>query len=986
MSTQIGTVIRNRPCLQVYFFGGSLALLGLLVAIGWLRHEPSLIRLVPGFSGMPASAAVTFLLSGLGLIAVAARSQALRACTKSSTKPRRLMDILAAILPAAVMLMALVEWFTGISLGLSPNPEEVRQWLGEAGPNSAAMRPLAAVALGSIGLATGVAAWMHGPRANVFAHGLALLAIFIGFLGMIGEFANFGEVFSWYLGPFFLTGLGLVAAGFALLALLHQHSEHLLRWASEDANKIGLIAGGLILVTGFAGLIGGFAVLYPQAVGGLEDSLALSLRSRTDKLEGAIEQAWQDTNGFANQPLRVEAMRRFDANPGDTKQRVAIGKVAQRYLKFGFTGVVFRDVRGMEVAGAGTFTENPELSVRLNTPAPSRLLWNKGFVLHAKANMVSEGVVVGTLEAERRLAVGEGLNNTVHFGDTLDFAVCAPVSSDAMDCFPFRSTGGKLLRSLPTRFQGELIPMAHALAGKTGIVHTLDYRGIQVIAAHQPIGSLGLGGVLKIDAEQLYSPITARLKPLMIMMLLLGGTAVSLFRFQVMPLMGKLTSEINERKKAEAGLEQARAEIAEITNTLGEGVYVVDVEGLVSFVNPEAERLLGWTAAELVGRNGHDLFHSRSPDGTVVSAEACPVHQTIHTGRSYRGFNDWFLRKDGSFVPVSIISSPIVRNGIIKGSVASFYDITQQLAQERALRESEERFRLISTAATDGIVTMDSEGLIEYWNPAAAKMFGYSEGEVIGQELHNLLAPSRFLADSHRGLQRFRETGTGPLMGKPIEVTAVGRTGAEFPVELSISALRIKGQWHALGVIRDISERKRTEDQIRHLADYDFLTDLPNRRLFVDRLNQGLVLAQRYRRSLAVLYLDLDRFKQINDTLGHDVGDGLLVAVAGRLRDCVRGSDTASRLGGDEFGIVLVEVSQPQDAAVVAEKIIGALVEPIRVGKHDIKVSTSIGIAIYPVDGTDDALALIRKADMAMYDAKSAGRNRYAFAGPFNTA
>lgn len=178
----------------------------------------------------------------------------------------------------------------------------------------------------------------------------------------------------------------------------------------------------------------------------------------------------------------------------------------------------------------------------------------------------------------------------------------------------------------------------------------------------------------------------------------------------------------------------------------------------------------------------------------------------------------------------------------------------------------------------------------------------------------------------------------------------------------------------------EMNEHKRMEHEIRQLAYYDFLTNLPNRRLFIDRLNQCLVQARRYRRSFAVLYLDLDCFKVINDTLGHDAGDALLVAVAGRLRDCVRASDTVCRLGGDEFAVVLAEIAQPTDATIVAEKMIESLKEPIRINGHELNVTTSIGIAIYPVEGTDDAQSLMKKADVALYEAKDAGRNRYSFA------
>ena len=179
--------------------------------------------------------------------------------------------------------------------------------------------------------------------------------------------------------------------------------------------------------------------------------------------------------------------------------------------------------------------------------------------------------------------------------------------------------------------------------------------------------------------------------------------------------------------------------------------------------------------------------------------------------------------------------------------------------------------------------------------------------------------------------------------------------------------------------MEDITDRKRSHEQIHWMAHYDILTNLPNRRLLLDRLKQALSQAKRFQRSLAIMYLDLDEFKQINDTLGHDIGDELLKSVAGRLQACVRGMDTVCRQGGDEFIIVLTEITQPQDAAIVAEKIINAICEPICLQKNELHVTTSIGIAIYPVNGTDDANELMKKADIAMYEVKNTGRNGFKF-------
>ncbi|MDA0191014.1 MAG: EAL domain-containing protein, partial [Proteobacteria bacterium] len=209
------------------------------------------------------------------------------------------------------------------------------------------------------------------------------------------------------------------------------------------------------------------------------------------------------------------------------------------------------------------------------------------------------------------------------------------------------------------------------------------------------------------------------------------------------------------------------------------------------------------------------------------------------------------------------------------------------------------------------------------------------------------------------------------------------KNGRVFPEWLSVSVVRdAHGEVdHYVGLFTDISERKRAEERIRHMAEHDALTGLPNRVLLGDRLSQAIAAAQRERRVMALIFLDLDRFKNINDSLGHQIGDRLLQAVAGRIVGTLRGSDTVSRPGGDEFILLLPEIAHPDAAARIAEKLIEALARPCVIDGHELAVTASLGISIYPEDG-EDAETLIRNADTAMYHSKESGRNVYHFFRP----
>lgn len=308
-------------------------------------------------------------------------------------------------------------------------------------------------------------------------------------------------------------------------------------------------------------------------------------------------------------------------------------------------------------------------------------------------------------------------------------------------------------------------------------------------------------------------------------------------------------------------------------------------------------------------------------------------------------------------------------------------------SRSRALEESEEKFRLISTNAKDAIVIVASDEQIVYWNPAAEKIFGHTANEAIGQNLHNLITPERYLDAAHSGFKRFHQYGVGDLIGKTFDISALKKSGEEFPIALSISTFRFQNSWHALGIIRDITERKQMEDQVRQLAFYDALTDLPNRRLFNDRLNQAMAASRRSCCHGAVMFLDLDNFKPLNDTHGHATGDLLLIEAANRLNCSARDTDTVARFGGDEFVIILTELDQNEaesarQAHFVAEKIRAALSEPYLLSNGQTiiehRCTVSIGVSLFVNQAPGE---IMRRADEVMYQAKEAGRNQIRLYG-----
>jgi diguanylate cyclase (GGDEF)-like protein/PAS domain S-box-containing protein len=303
--------------------------------------------------------------------------------------------------------------------------------------------------------------------------------------------------------------------------------------------------------------------------------------------------------------------------------------------------------------------------------------------------------------------------------------------------------------------------------------------------------------------------------------------------------------------------------------------------------------------------------------------------------------------------------------------------LTASRQAEHALRISEERHRLLADHASDVIWTMDSDGHFTYVSPSVEKLRGYSPAEVMQQSLAQALSPAslplgkamleRAFAAAHAG-EAFPE-----FRG---ELEQPCKDGSTVWTEVSIAGMRnAAGEFVGiLGVSRDISGRKQAEARITHLAQHDPLTDLPNRALFSERLEQALKQAQREQQRLAVLFIDLDCFKPINDQFGHAVGDLLLTATAQRMRACLRDSDMVARIGGDEFIVLLNDIDASASARQVAEKIRQALAQPFTIAGHQLHISASIGIAIYPEHG-DNEIELAKSADSAMYEAKKGGRN-----------
>jgi diguanylate cyclase (GGDEF)-like protein/PAS domain S-box-containing protein len=289
---------------------------------------------------------------------------------------------------------------------------------------------------------------------------------------------------------------------------------------------------------------------------------------------------------------------------------------------------------------------------------------------------------------------------------------------------------------------------------------------------------------------------------------------------------------------------------------------------------------------------------------------------------------------------------------------------------EERLRESEARHRAVVDTASEGIVTMDAEGTIESFNRGGESIFGYSAADAIGLSAV-LLVPERFRATHLEGIRRCVDTSRELGTRRTVELTGRRQDGSEFPLELSVAAVREATRVFFTTIIRDVTERREAEDRLEFQAHHDPLTGLPNRGLLLNRLEQARRVAARDHGSVAVLMLDLDRFKAINDRLGHAAGNRFLVETSARLGASLRPGDSLARLGGDEF-IALLPEADVEEAASVAQRLLAALAAPVVINGHELVGEASIGITVAESRHVDGE-AVLREADVAMYAAKASG-------------
>mgnify|MGYP000908205195 CR=1 FL=1 len=435
---------------------------------------------------------------------------------------------------------------------------------------------------------------------------------------------------------------------------------------------------------------------------------------------------------------------------------------------------------------------------------------------------------------------------------------------------------------------------------------------------------------------------------------------------------------------------QSEAHLRSVLDHTIDGIMTVSTTGHLLSVNKAMCHIFGYARSDMVGRHLGQLIPAAGRYeniGDFLSTQCVGLDGVGHRTEG--------VRVNGHSFPLDLSVNSMETDGQ-KVYIAVLRDLSAQQTAERAVLEAQRQLievdemrRVIVHNAPYAIVMLSPHGVIQAINPAGEALLGYSSAELIGRSTTQRFFDPEQVATRAQMLsirlnQPVDKLQVLPYLaeqspGTATEWTLVRADGETLVAEILVNVLtdeagRLTGY---LAMAHDVTQRRHAEDQLQHVAMHDALTTLPNRNMLQDLLKASLQQAERESLHMAMMFLDLDRFKKFNDTLGHHIGDSILIEVARRLRSAMRTSDIVARLGGDEFVVLLPRISEIADGERVAQKVLDLFAEPLRVGPHELRVTPSIGLALYPEHG-HDAITLMRHADLAMYQAKNAGRNRVA--------
>lgn len=748
---------------------------------------------------------------------------------------------------------------------------------------------------------------------------------------------------------------------------------------NQDDRRIVTISGltlvTLILLTGFSV----YKIMQPQTEAMTTSGLQVALENMVKLIENQIIHSISHTKAASTRTSLVQSLEKANSDIRKDEGTIDLIQYSEKMLKNNFSGISIYGSAGDPILRSGLHANDSDLMVELDTDPGIRsdLLWDDGqFILRNSMSILNdENKFIGRIVTEEPLpALTRIFTETALIGMTGDFLLCAPVKESNLEvgCF-LRGFNDNRFKRMQRIIDNNPLPIHYGLAGQTGIKFTKDYRQIDVVAAHSPV-AYGLGAVLKINEHELYGYLSDQIKTILLYLGLFVASGIAILHWLTLPLIQKSIKSRDALIKTHQKLVQARnhaektsSELTAYINAIGKIALIsfIDRQGKIIQVNDKLCEISGYSQGELIAQDYRLLSSQIHPESFFVDMWATITkgeiwHQEI-CNRNKAGTLYWV---DAAIIP--IVSAPGKTDCYLSISV----DITAHKQKDSGFSERLKESNCLQIIRNYMEQELSTEKICQDILESLVLALYFPEMAVATIELGNKRITTAEYHENLRNEISAKIMSNGEVCGL-LRVSYLQDLPFTFPYEQNLidTIAHDLGRWY---------ERKEAEQRIIQMATHDALTGLPNRHLLQDRIEQALVHDTRHHRQMAVLFIDLDHFKTINDSLGHDIGDLLLKAVAKRLSACVRNEDTVARQGGDEFIVVLNSIAESLDAAKVAQKILDAMIRPYHIHKNELHIGGSIGIAVFPDDGTN-AEELLKNSDVAMYYAKENGRNNYQF-------
>lgn len=748
---------------------------------------------------------------------------------------------------------------------------------------------------------------------------------------------------------------------------------------NQDDRRISLILGLALIVLALLSAFSGWHVMRSDMESMLTKSLSVALENKVKLIETLIKHGQVDTKSASTRLFLIQSLEQIKSSQSKDAGMAGVIKTANRLLELNFSKIVISDYEEKEIINTNINNTDPALIVKLETDPDidSFLLWDGQFKLRSRMNVLDQqNSLVGRITTEQALPDLTRIFTEANLiGESGDFLLCAAVKNNGleMDCF-LRGFDGNQFKRLSRIASNKPLPMHYALSGLAGIKSTNDYRQIPVVAAHIPV-MYGLGAVLKIDEAELNQLVTKQGNTILLYLGLVVLIAMAILHRLILPLIYQSMQSRKKLLKANTQLEQAKMKAEKISTELTAYIDAIgklalisisDRKGRILQANEKFREISGYTQEELLGQDHRLLNSGQHPKSFFVDMWA-----TIASGKTWHQ-EICNRNKQGSFYWVDSTIVPLTDpNGKIDRYLSVRVDITARRERVLILNERLKESKCLSDIRHHLELNLNTEETCRKILDHLVKAMQFPEISAASLQFNNTsIQTGNYREDLLQQELHARIVVSGKIIGQ-LQVICTKNIPFLIPEEQDLVD----------AIAHDLSrwfEKKEAEQKIITMATHDALTGLPNRRLLQDRLEQVIAHDGRIHTHMAVLFVDLDHFKAVNDTMGHDMGDLLLKSVSERLITCVRNEDTVARQGGDEFIVVLHSITESLHAGIVAQKIIDALTQPFNIHQKKLHIGASIGIAVFPDNGSD-AETLLKHSDIAMYHAKQSGRNNYQF-------